>query len=209
MYRIPTHSEHSIKKHLQNESLPIPVLPVEMSRLANAEEIDYQSFALASSSLLTNIAKMRERMDSKTAMWASSMTAYELESLIKEALAPGGPRGTINSPSKIQKALKERIAINNQRTEKVDKETFWDFIKRDDRIPIDLKNAPEYQQTLKAFKNGSWQDGEEKEITFTNFDDKDLEKWNAILESFFKNSSVRAVLPKFIDLCKSDREKKE
>lgn len=106
------------------------------------------------------------------------------------------PKDEIASIQDLQSELKDKMAFENQKEELIDKATFQLLVKDDkDRR---LAQSPQFKQIMKNLPN--WKEGEENALIFTT---EEISKfglltWYEVIDQFFSDKYVKAVLKKFI-----------
>lgn len=116
------------------------------------------------------------------------------------------PKNQKMTLEELHEAVKKRVVEHNINVQDIDHETFADLVEAGvgGAIPNDLFNAPEFNEAFKAYRDGSWEPGEEVEITFTHFkvDPRDPVPAEEIaltqIDRLFADPKAQAILQQFI-----------
>ncbi|MFI5344602.1 MAG: hypothetical protein ACHQUC_10330 [Chlamydiales bacterium] len=168
---------------------------VSIEKLARQKKISARQLHYAANKKMSYIAYLELMVPPPKAQVIAKFIAGELDNIIKNL-----PDDQINTLNDLKQALIDNCNAQNKKPEAIDREIFSDLTKagRSKRIPANLANAPEYPAALKAFKDGTWKENEEKIITFTELD-KDLTPlMGRLIDNFFEKKHTKTVLSKFL-----------
>ena len=124
------------------------------------------------------------------------LTQSQFIALLFTELMQSLPQDGIASVEDLQTALKDKVVIENQKDELIDKATFQMLVKEEkDRR---LAQSPQFNQIMKNFP--IWKEGEENALMITTEEISQfgLLTWYEVIDQFFRDKYVKAVLKKFI-----------
>lgn len=166
---------------------------VTMDKLAAEKEVSYEQFQSAATNRLWDIALDDIKIFGSKAKEGAGVVGALLNDILQEL-----PNDSIQNLHDLKEALQDRIQDRNVQREMIDLDTFRDMIKG--KINSDLYNSPEFKEAIKAYEEGRWLPGQERQISFTQFEADDLKKFMQTIDLFFDDQETLAVLQQFVPL---------
>lgn len=188
-----------VKEHYEAKGQPVPdasVLgsAVSMEKLANESHVNYEQMANAFGNKFLDMTEKTVPIFGSIAKSGAGKVGRVLDEILNEL-----PNDAIKNQSDLKKELQKRMQDSNVTKETVDRDLFSDLVVGG-KTNYDVTLAPEFKTLTDAFKDGSWQKGEEREIHLTDFTPKDLALTLKALDYVFNDPDTQKVLEHFVPL---------